>query len=97
MSMHDTVLVQRMASSSTSHVSVSESTDSEQPTESCDLPSTASSSMPSARPISQTNLIDCLHALQKSAQYDDRLSTFLSISDNFLSISGPIFEQCGIA
>ena len=91
MSMHDTVLVQWMASSSTSHVSVSESTDSEQPTESCDLPSTASSSMPSARPsISRTNLIDCLHALQKSAQYDEQLSTFLSISGTF-------FEQCGIA
>ena len=70
---------QQMASSSTSRVSVSESTDSEQPTESSDLPSTASSSMPLARPISWTNLIDCLLAQQKSAQYDDQLGTFLSI------------------
>ena len=61
---------------STSHVSISESRDSEQPTECSDLPSTASSSMPSARPISRSNLIDRLHALQESAQYDDQLSTF---------------------
>ena len=64
---HVSMTAQQMASSSTSHVSVSESTDSEQPTESSDIPSTASSSMTSTRPISRSNLIDRLHA--KISQY----------------------------
>ena len=60
---HVSMTAQWMASSA-SHVSVSESSDSEQSTESSDLPSTASSSLPSAGPICPS-LIDHLHASQK--------------------------------
>ena len=60
---HMSMTAQRVASS-TSHVSVSKSSDSEQPTESSDLPSTASSSMLSAGPICPL-LIDHLCIPQK--------------------------------
>ena len=50
------------SSTNGTHVSVSESSDSEQPTASSDLSSTASSSLPSADP----SLIDRLRAPQKS-------------------------------
>ena len=63
---HMSMTAQRMASSSTSHVSVSESSDSEQPTESSDLPCAASSSLPSDSLIC-LSLIDYLRAPQKPA------------------------------
>ena len=69
--------------SSTSQVSVSESSDSEQPTESSDLTSTASSSMPSDGPI-YPSLIDHVCCTAKTAQY--QLSAFLSIRQDLLNV-----------
>ena len=62
---HVSMTAQQMASC-TSHVSVSESSDSEQPTESSDLPCAASSSLPSDSLIC-LSLIDYLRAPQKPA------------------------------